>query len=241
MPQNVPKIEWTEDALRVRQHIFEFWSEHRRAPNLREVHEALGLDRRQIMQAYKLLQLGIIITVDEDTQNANLLKAPPFSSYPSQVEVYVDGEFHSYAGCASESIAFSHMPPFKDRDVRLESYCICCLEPITIESKNFEVQSASPESVLMHVSLSPYEWGNVNMVTMCDSMNFVIDAEHADRFERQSSRRGILCDLEQTKKFVTYTADQRMHDYHWPGQTMMPEMVIKTFQHFGVDTSVWEG
>lgn len=241
MPQHVPKIEWTEDALRVRQHIFEFWAEHKRAPNLREVHESLDLDRRRIIQAYKLLQLGIVITCDEDTQSCNLLKAPPFSSYPSQVEAWVDGEFHSYAGCASESIAFSHMPPFKGKEVRLESYCICCLEPITIVSRDFEVQSATPETVLMHISLSPWDWNNVDMVTMCDSMNFVIDATHAERFERQSSRRGILCDLEQTKRFVTYTADQRMYDYHWPAQTMMPEMVIKTFEHFGVDTSPWTG
>jgi hypothetical protein len=241
MPQNVPKIEWTDDALRVRQLIFEFWAEHKRPPNLREVHEALDLDRRQILQAYKLLELGIIITVHEDTQNGNLLKAPPFSAYPSQVAVYVDDEFHSFAGCASESIAFSHMPPFEGKDVRLESYCVCCLEPITITSKSFEVQSATPDTVLMHVSLSPYDWNNVDMVTMCDSMNFVIDAEHAERFERQSSRRGILCDLDQTKKFVTYTADQRMWDYHWPSQTMAPEMVITMFQHYGVDTSAWDG
>jgi hypothetical protein len=241
MPQNVPKIEWTEDTLRVRQHIFEFWAEQKRAPNLREVHEALDLDRRAIIQAYKALQLGIVITVDENTQNANLLKAPPFSSYPSQVEVYVDDEFHSYAGCASESIAISHMPPFEDRDVRLESYCICCLEPITITSKSFEVQSANPESVLMHVSTSPYDWNNVDMVTMCDSMNFVIDAEHADRFERQSSRRGVLCDLDQTKKFVTYTANQRMWDYHWPCQTMVPEMVIGVFEGLGCDVTAWQG
>lgn len=241
MPQNVPTIEWTDDALRVRQHIFEFWAEHKRAPNLREVHEALGLDRRAIIQAYKLLQLGIVITCDETTQSCNLLKAPPFSSYPSQVAVYVDDEFHSYAGCASESIAFSHMPPFEDHDVRLESYCICCLEPITITSKSFEVQSANPESVLMHLSLSPYDWNNVDMVTMCDSMNFVIDAEHAERFEKQSSRRGVLCDLAQTKAFVTYTANQRMWDYHWPGQTMMPEMVIQMFAKLGCDTSAWEG
>jgi hypothetical protein len=241
MPQHVPTIEWTEDALRVRQHIFEFWAEHGHGPNLRDVHEALGLDRRQILQAYKQLQLGIIITCDEDTQNGNLLKAPPFSSYPSQVAAYVDGEFHSWVGCASECIAFSHMPPFKDRDVRLESYCICCLEPIVLESKNFELQSVTPDTAMLHVSLSPWDWNNVDMKTMCDAMNFVIDAEHAERFEKQSSRRGVLANMEQAKGFVTFTADQRMWDYHWPGQTMMPALVIKTFQRLGCDTTAWDG
>ena len=55
----------------------------------------------------KELQLGIVITVDEDTHNCNLLKAPPFSSFPSQVELYIDDKFHSYIGCASEAMAVS--------------------------------------------------------------------------------------------------------------------------------------
>lgn len=43
------------------------------------------------------------------------------------------------------------------------------------------------------------------------------------------------------KKFVTYTATQRGHDYHWPPQTMMPELVISMFDAFGVDTTNWKG
>ena len=121
MPQNVPSFEFSDRAKQVRAFVFEFWCEHGRGPTLREVHEATELDRRQIIQAYKELQLGIVITVDENTQNCNLLKAPPFSSYPSQVRAYIDDEFHSFVGCASEAVAFSHMPPFKDKTVRLES------------------------------------------------------------------------------------------------------------------------
>ena len=127
MPQNVPTFEFSDRAKQVRAFIFDFWCEHGRAPTLREMHEGTELDRHQIIQAYKELQLGIVITVDENTQNCNLLKAPPFSSYPSQVRAYIDDEFHSFVGCASESVAFSHMPPFKDREIRLESHCACCL------------------------------------------------------------------------------------------------------------------
>ena len=108
-----------------------------------------------IIQAYKELQLGIVITVDENTQNCNLLKAPPFSSFPSQVRAYIDDEFHSFVGCASEAVAFSHMPPFKDKTVRLESHCACCLAPVTLVSKNFELQSVTPPGVFLHISLSP--------------------------------------------------------------------------------------
>ena len=34
MPQHVPEIEWTEDALELRQFVFDYWGENRRAPNL---------------------------------------------------------------------------------------------------------------------------------------------------------------------------------------------------------------
>jgi len=241
MPQNVPTFEFSEDALRLRQHVFEFWCEHGRAPTLREVNEALGLEKRAIVQAYKQLELGIIVTVDADTQNCNLLKAPPFSSFPTQVAAFIDDEFHSFVGCASEAVAVSHMPPFEGKELRLESFCACCLAPVTLVSKNFELQSVTPEGVLMHVSSTPWDWNNYTMISMCDSMNFVLDADHADTYERQTSRRGVLLDLDQAKSFVEYTANQRMWNYHWPPQTMMPDIVIQMFEGWGVDVTSWKG
>lgn len=241
MAQNVPTFEFTEDAKRVREFVFRFWSDERRPPSLRDVSQALDLDRRQIIDAYKAMDLGIIFTVDLDTQNANLLKAPPFSAYPSQVAVFIDDEFHSYAGCASEATAMSNMPAFAGQELRLEGWCACCMEPITIRSKDFEITSTSHDGILMHISASPHDWNNVSMVTMCDAMNFVLGPDHAERYERQISRRGVLLDLDQVKKFVTYTATQRAHDYHWPPQTMMPEIVIQLFEGYGVDCSNWRG
>ena len=84
MPQNVPPFEWTDEALRLRQFVFDFWFEQRRPPMLLDCHRGLGLDRRTIQQAYKLLDLGLNVTVDQRTQNLHLLKAPPFSAYPTE-------------------------------------------------------------------------------------------------------------------------------------------------------------
>jgi hypothetical protein len=239
MPQNVPAFEFSDDALKIRAFIFDFWCEQGRGPTLREVHEETQLERRRITQAYKELQLGIVITVDEDTQNCNLVKAPPFSSFPSQVRAYVDEKFHSFVGCASEAVAFSHMPPFRDKTVRLESHCACCLAPVTLISKNFELQSVTPPGVMLHISLSPYEWNNVDMRRMCDSMNYVIDDEHADRYERQTSTRGIRVNLDQAKMFVQGVANERMWNFHWKPGTLNPRAVIKGFKMMGVDTSPW--
>jgi hypothetical protein len=240
MPQNVPEFEFTDDAKKVRAFIFDFWCEHGRGPTLLEVHQATELDRHGIVRAYKELQLGIDIVVNEDTQNCNLLKAPPFSSFPSQVRAYIDDKFHSFVGCASEAVAFSHMPPFKDKTVRLESFCACCFTPITLISKNFEMQSVTPPGIFLHISLSPYDWNNVDMGRMCDSMNYVIDADHAERYERQTATRGILVSLDQAKMFVQNVANERMYNYHWKPGILNPRAVIKGFEMMGVDTSPWK-
>jgi hypothetical protein len=238
VPQNVAPFEWTEEALRLRQFVYEYWCEHGVGPNLRDIHEALDLPRQAIVQAFKQLQLGVICVVDEDTQNCNLIKFQPFSSFPSQVKAYIDGRFHSYVGCAMEAMAFSRMPPLVDKDVRLESWCACCLAPVSFTDRNGEIIQRSGEFVL-HVSTTPYEWGNVDIVRMCDSMNFVIDADHAERYERQISRRGVLVTVDQARMFVGPTAKHRMYDYHWKPSQMIPGIIIQGIKAMGVDVTNW--
>jgi hypothetical protein len=239
VPQFVHPFEFTDDALQLRQFIFEYWCSRRVAPNMRNIHEAIGFDRRRIQKALKELQLGIIVVVNQDAQNCDILKAPPFSSFPSQVELYIDDEFHSYIGCASEGMAVSNMPPFQDKDCRLESFCACCLEPITIIDRSFKMLSCQPAGVLWHVNKSPWDWGNVDMGSMCDSMNFVLNADHARNYEMQTGTRGVSAPVDAAKDFVRYTAEIRMHDYNWPPGIMDPPDIIERFRALGCDVSVW--
>ena len=239
MPQNVPVFQFTDDALRLRQFAYEYWCEHGVGPTLRDVHEELGFTRRQALQAYKELQLGTICVVDTESLNGNLIKLQPFSAFPSQVKAFVDGEFHSFAGCAMESVAYPKMPPFSGKEVRFESFCACCMAPITVTAKDLDLLSADPHPPLIHVSLSPYEWNNVDITRMCDSMNFVLDAEHAERFERQVGRRGVLFTLDQAREFVRSTAENRMYDFHWGVVPVMPGIIVDFAGALGVDVSPW--
>jgi len=239
MPQNVPAFTWTDDAVRLRAFVYEFWCEHGVGPNLRDVHEALGMSRRQALQAYKELELGTICVIDTESLNGNLLKCQPFSSFPSQVKAYVDGRFHSFAGCAMESVAYPKMPPFSGKEVRFESFCACCLAPVTTVAKDLDLVSADPHPPLIHVSLSPFEWNNVDITRMCDSMNFVLDADHAERFEAQVGRRGVLFTLDQARGLVRGTADSRMWDAHWGVVPVMPEIIIDFAASLGVDVTAW--
>jgi len=125
--------------------------------------------------------------------------------------------------------------------VRLESYCACCLAPVTLVMQEGEVRSCAPASALIHVSTSPRDWNTTNIVAMCDSMNYVLDAEHALAYERKICRRGVLFALEQARRFVADTAANRMWHYDWPPVQMRPERIIAGIRALGVDVSNWGG
>jgi hypothetical protein len=239
MPQNVPPFQFSDDAKRVRQFVYEHWCRHGRGPNLRDAHEATGLARTRLVEVYRELDLGLIVTLHQDTQNASILKCQPFSSYPSQVAVHLAGRFHCWAGCAMESIAISRMPPFAGQELVLESYCACCVAPVTIRVQDGAVLAATPAAPLIHVSSTPRDWNAADIVCMCDSMNFVLDAEHALAYEKQIARRGVLFTLEQARRFVTGTGESRMHRYDWEPVPLIPSRVIAGVKALGVDVSNW--
>ncbi len=239
MPQNVPSFEFSAPAKQLRNFVYEHWCSNGRGPNLRVVHEATGLDRREIVQAYKELQLGIICVVDQNSVNCNLLKFQPFSSFPSQVEVWIGDTFHSYAGCALESVAISKMPPFAGTTLTLRSYCACCLAPVELQAQDGVVSPT--DGALVHISSTPWDWNNDDIVHQCDSMNFVLNADHAERYERTTSRRGVLLTIEQTTLFVKATGDERMWQYDWAPATINPKAVIYGMKQLGVDVSNWTG
>jgi hypothetical protein len=239
MPQNVPEFRFSDDALRVRQCVYEHWCAHGTAPNLRAVHEATGLERARIVEAYKQLDLGVMCIVDLDSQNVNVLKAPPFSSYPSQAAVHLAGRFHCWAGCAMESVAISMMPPFAGKELTIESYCACCLAPVTVRTRDDRTLGAVPDTTLVHVGLSPRDWNKTNIVAMCDAMNYVVDREHAARYERAVGRRGVVFSLEQARRFVTGTGKARMWNYERPPDYVRPQRIIDGIRALGVDVSGW--
>jgi len=239
MPQNVPPFEWTDDALRLRQFVFDFWFEQRRAPTLRDAHVALGLGRRQLVQAYKALDLGLVVTVDQRSQNCNLVKAPPFASIQTNVSMFVGDQFHSFIGCAHEALGASNSPHVRGQRLCFESFCVCCLESVVLELEDFRIINRVPEGVLIHVTESPWDWCNIDMCSMCDATNFVAGPQHADRYEREMSRRGVLMTLEQARDYISFVAQQRLWDYHWPPLTMDPPAILDRLRELGVDVANW--
>jgi hypothetical protein len=239
MPQRVPEFRFSDDALVLRQFLYEHWCAHGRGPTLGDVHTKTGFTRERTVTAYRELDLGGIVVLHQSTQNMSVLKIQPFSAFASQVAVWRDGAFFTYAGCAMESVAFSRMPPFKGQTFRMESYCPCCYAPVRVDFRDGEVLAASPASVLIHVSVPTWDWNKVDITEMCDGMNYVVDATHAATYERKIGRRGILLTVEQAKRFVKGTGDNRMVDYHWPPVSVNPEKIVLGLKALGVDVSPW--
>lgn len=237
--QAVPAFEWSDRALEVRQFLYQYFCDTGHGPTLREVHEALGFSRDEIIAAYKELAFGEIV-IDQTSQNYYIVKVPPFSSLPTQVQVFVDDTFHSFAGCAMESVALSRMPPLSSKTVRLETFCACCLDPITIVMRDGVPQSVSSDDIRIHVSKPPSEWGIPTVAPMCDSMNYILGERHAARYERMISRRGVLFTIDQARPFVAGVANNRMWDYHWNPGPMRPGPILEAIRTMGVDVSAWD-
>jgi hypothetical protein len=136
-------------------------------------------------------------------------------------------------------VAISKMPPFAGKQLTLRSYCACCLGAVDLTAVDGVV--TAPDGVLVHISTSPWDWNNDDIVHQCDSMNYVLGADHAERYERIVSRRGVLLTIDQTAMFVKATGDSRMHDYDWAPATLDPKAVIFGMKQLGVDVSAWTG
>ncbi|TMA32650.1 MAG: hypothetical protein E6J79_18885, partial [Deltaproteobacteria bacterium] len=150
------------------------------------------------------------------------------------------GRFHCWAGCAMESLAACMMPPFAGKEVRIESYCACCLAPVSVTTRDGATLAHMPGSLLVHVSTSPREWNLPDIVAMCDSMNFVLDESHAARYDATLGRRGVRFTMEQARRFVTPTGKSRMWQYDRAPDYIRPEKIIAGIRALGVDTSPWE-
>ena len=77
------------------------------------------------------------------------------------------------------------------------------------------------------------------MKAMCDNTNLVVDAAHAENYEHQIGRRGVLMNLDQIKRYVEPSVGIRGWDYHWPPQSMNPEGIIERMKGLGVDLAPW--
>jgi hypothetical protein len=151
-----------------------------------------------------------------------------------------EGRFHSYVGCPAEAISISAMPMFHESVLTFRSSCECCYEPIELQIKNMEVVASSTPEPLVSMVGSPYEWEHgVSADRVCDSIHFVLDAEHARRYEHQVNRTGITITLEQLRGVSSGVATRRMWDPDFPPIWIDGQKAVEGYGAMGVDVSAW--
>jgi hypothetical protein len=80
----------------------------------------------------------------------------PFSSLPTLHRISVDGAPHGYAQCGLESLAVSWL--FPDREVRVDSLCPDCGDPINLAMRSGELISITPDGVVAHINVPVSKW-----------------------------------------------------------------------------------
>jgi len=231
---------WSGEALDLINFVYGFWAENRRPPSFLDIHDTFQLSPRRARRLYRELSDGFALTAQDQLIGLGVDKAPPFSATPTAVTAFVDGEFLSYVGCPMEGLTIGALPPLENKVVTLYSFCACCFEPIKIEVQGQEVLSAEPSLPLISIIRSPYDWeGGVSCEIVCDSFHYVLDQEHATRFEERVARRGTTMTMEQAGKLTADTAVRRMRDPHFPQIRIEAEPMIAFLDSLGVDVSVW--
>jgi len=80
----------------------------------------------------------------------------PFSSIPTLYRISVDGAPHGYAQCGLEALAVSWL--FPDREVRVDSLCPDCGNPINLAMRSGELMSIAPDGVVAHTNVAVAKW-----------------------------------------------------------------------------------
>jgi hypothetical protein len=80
----------------------------------------------------------------------------PFSSVPTLYRISIDGTPHGYAQCGLEALAVSWL--FGGREVRIDSLCPDCGEPISLVMSEGKILSISPDGVVAHINVPVSRW-----------------------------------------------------------------------------------
>lgn len=166
----------TDEALRahVRQFIFESFRAWGTPPVIELVMTRFELTREQATEVLHELEAAHHIALVPGT--ARILMAFPFSAIATPFRVTVD-EDRYFANCAWDAIAFHAM---LDQDVRIDSFCDHCAEPIRIEMHEGRATTVEPAGAIVYLARSPSSWWDDITTTCGNTMVFFSSPEHRD-------------------------------------------------------------
>lgn len=229
------RFEFTPDAKRLRKYLYDYFLQHRTAPDLKTIANELGFSQDQVWEGLHQMERANFVVFIPGTED--ILKVPPFSAAPTRHKVTGEDGRTWYAGCAGEACSLNALLP--GTRVTVTSTCPDCWEPITFEARDREFLCIDPESAVIHIGTHPSDFRKDWIVT-CDSINFFRSAEHVKTWEAAvPERQGVHFPIQMGMKWTDFSARTRYWDYDRPSNQYIPGAMERSLEALGADVSVW--
>jgi len=158
---------------RMRLSIFQRLADTGRPPVVEELMSEFELSRADAVAGLARLADARHIALVKGT--ARILMAFPFSAIATPFRVTAGREY--FANCAWDAVAFQSM---LDRDIRIDSFCHHCGEPIQIEMHDGVSTLVEPSETIVHLALRPSQWWEDIITTCSNTMVFFSSPAHRD-------------------------------------------------------------
>jgi hypothetical protein len=159
---------------RVRTFVYEHFLEHAVPPVVERLMTDLSLSRENVSEVLEGLDAARHLALVKGT--SRILMAWPFSAIATPFRVEVSGRRY-FANCAWDAIAFHAM---LRQDVRVESFCHHCAEPISLDLRGGHAVRSDPPEALVYLALPAARWWDEIITTCANTMVFFASPEHRD-------------------------------------------------------------
>jgi hypothetical protein len=159
---------------RVRTFVYEHFLEHAVPPVVERLMTDLSLSRENVSEVLEGLDAARHLALVKGT--SRILMAWPFSAIATPFRVEVSGRRY-FANCAWDAIAFHAM---LRQDVRVESFCHHCAEPISLDLRGGHAVRSDPPEALVYLALPAARWWDDIITTCANTMVFFASPEHGD-------------------------------------------------------------
>jgi alkylmercury lyase-like protein len=125
------------------------------APHYVEIARALGWPTDHTRAVlHEVVGMGLPLWLHAGTDL--IASFSPFSSLPTLYRISIEGTPHGHAQCGLEALAVSWL--FPGQEVRVDSMCPDCGEPIQLAMRDGELQFISPEALVAHINVPVSKW-----------------------------------------------------------------------------------
>jgi hypothetical protein len=159
---------------RLRAFVYQHFLEHAVPPVVERLMTDFSLSRDDAGEVLEGLDAARHLALLKGT--SRILMAWPFSAIATPFRVEVGGRRY-FANCAWDAVAFHAM---LRQDVRVDSFCDHCAEPISLDLRGGRAVRSDPPEALVYLALPAARWWDDIITTCANTMVFFASPEHRD-------------------------------------------------------------